>query len=122
MTRSVCSALEGSDLDALVRLVDVLKGEKWSQSGSYLDPLFTNQVLFITQFASQMIRPSVQKAASGPFKSTMITSDNKISAWRTVLMQEEKGYLELNNVLFTNKRHLKKELSRHIEQGRILNY
>ncbi|XP_076466833.1 uncharacterized protein LOC143298052 [Babylonia areolata] len=43
LTRPVCSAIEGSDLESLVRLFVVLKGEKPSQTGAFLQPLFRNQ-------------------------------------------------------------------------------
>ncbi|KAL8564030.1 hypothetical protein ACOMHN_016319 [Nucella lapillus] len=42
LTRPVCSAIEGSDLESLVRLFVVLKGEKPSPTGNFLTPLFRN--------------------------------------------------------------------------------
>ena len=44
LTRPVCMAIEGSDLESLVRLVDVLKGEKLVEIGAFLQTLFRNQV------------------------------------------------------------------------------
>ncbi|KAK7107897.1 protein PAT1 homolog 1-like isoform X2 [Littorina saxatilis] len=43
LTRPVCRAMEGSDLESLVRLVNILEGEKPPQTGSYLQTLLKNQ-------------------------------------------------------------------------------
>lgn len=44
LTRPVCMAMEGSDLESLVRLVNVLKGEKLQDIGAFLQTLLRNQV------------------------------------------------------------------------------
>lgn len=44
LTRPACMAMEGSDLESLVRLVNVLKGEKLTDIGAFLQTLFRNQV------------------------------------------------------------------------------
>ncbi|XP_025097834.1 protein PAT1 homolog 1-like isoform X2 [Pomacea canaliculata] len=91
MTRSVCSALEGSDLDALVRLVDVLKGEKWSQSGSYLDPLFTNQ------FGAAVLCSLLQQGEKVYCNTSPVDMDNQLQTeWSKFVEEFADGLKEIS--------------------------
>nr|KAG5694082.1 hypothetical protein BaRGS_033701 [Batillaria attramentaria] len=88
LTRSVCAAMEGSDLESLVRLVDVLRGEKPLQAGAFLLPLFRNQ------FSATVLCCLLQQAEAVYKDTSPVDMDNQLQTEWNKFIEEFAEALE----------------------------